>query len=84
MYLVYSKNCFSFAKMFVLRLFEMVENQKQCSKLEQRSVVKFLLAEKYKPCKIYRRMRDVHGEVCLNQKDVYKSSKLGFATTSQS
>ena len=40
----------------------MPENKTECSWLEQRSVMKFLLAEKYKPCEIYRRMYDVYGE----------------------
>ena len=41
-------------------------NQTQCSKLEQRFVIKFLVAEKYKPCEIYKRMCDVNGEVCFS------------------
>ena len=34
----------------------MVTNQIDFSWLEQRSVIKFLVARKYKLCKIYRRM----------------------------
>ena len=41
MKLVYSKNYFNLAKIFVLRLFKMVANQTECSSLEQRSVIKF-------------------------------------------
>ena len=31
-------------------------NQTESSRLEQKSVIKFLVAEKCKPCEIYRRM----------------------------
>ena len=37
----------------------MATNQTECSRLEQRSVIKFLVAEKCKPYGIYRRMCDV-------------------------
>ena len=46
----------------------MVMNQTECSSLEQRSVIKFLLTEKCKSCEIYRKMCDVYGEVCFNLK----------------
>ena len=39
----------------------MMTNQTECSRLEQRSVNKFSVAEKYKPCEVFRRMRDVYG-----------------------
>ena len=51
--LLYSKNYFNIVKIFVLKLFKKVENQTEYSRLEQRSVIKFLLAEKCKPCEIY-------------------------------
>ena len=38
--------------------------------IEQRSVIKYSLAEKYKACEIYRRMCDVYGEACFNLKNV--------------
>ena len=40
--------------------FEVVQNvsKSECSKLEQRFVINFLLAENCKPCGIYRRMFD--------------------------
>ena len=41
----------------------MVVNQTECSRL----VIKSLVAEKYKPCEIYRRMCDVYGKACFNQ-----------------
>ena len=50
----------------------MAENQIECTKLEQRSVIKFLLTEKCKPCEIYRTMSDVYGEACFSEENVYK------------
>ena len=44
----------------------MIENQPECSKLEQRLVIKVLLAEKCKPYEIYRRMCDVYKEDCFS------------------
>ena len=40
--------------------------------IEQRSVIKYLLAEKYKLCEIYRRMCDVYGEAYFSSKIVNK------------
>ena len=34
----------------------MVANQTDCSRFEQKFVIKFFVAEKCKPCEIYRRM----------------------------
>ena len=45
----------------------MVKNQIVCFRLEQRSVIKFWVAKKYKPCEIYRKMCDVYREACFNQ-----------------
>ena len=59
----------------------MVANQTECSRLEQKSVIKFLLVGKGKLCEIYRRMRDVYGETCFNFKNVYKQAKHVCATT---
>ena len=50
--LVLSKNYFNLTKIFVLRLFKIVANLTACFKLEQRSFMKFLMAEKCKPCEI--------------------------------
>ena len=55
-----------------MRLFKMAANQTECFRLEQRSVIKFLMAEKYKLYEIYWRMSDVYREACLNQKNVCK------------
>ena len=62
----------------------MVENQIVCSRLEQRSVMKFLLAEKCKQCEIYRRKWDVYKEAWFCQENVYKWTKHGRASTSLS
>ena len=51
----------------------MVANQTESSRLEQRSVIIFLAAEKYKPCKIY-------GEACFDKKNVYNEAKYRFVT----
>ena len=45
----------------------MAKNQTECSRLEQRSVVKFSVTEESKSCEIYRKMCDVN-EVCFSQK----------------
>ena len=50
--------------------FEAIQNDSilnSCS-IEQRSVIKLLLADKYKLCEIYRRMRDVYGKACFSKK----------------
>jgi len=39
-----------------------------CSRIEQRSVIKFLVAEQCKPNKIFRRMSAVYEEACFSQK----------------
>ena len=39
-----------------------------CSRVEQRSVRKFLVAELSKPSEIFRRMSDVYDEACFSQK----------------
>ena len=46
----------------------MVANQTESSRLEQRSVIIFLVAEKCKLCDTYRRMCDVHREVYFSLK----------------
>ena len=56
----------------------MAANQSDCSSLEQRSVTKFLVAEKCKPYKIYRRMCDVYEEVCFSKKKKKKKKKKKF------
>ena len=55
-------------------------NQTEYSRLEQRSLMKFLVAEKCKPYEIYKRICDVYGEACFNQINVYQWIKHGFVT----
>ena len=49
--------------------------QPECSRLQQRSVITFLVAGKCKPCEIFRRVWHVNREACFNQKNVYKKQK---------
>ena len=46
--------------------------------LDQMSVIKFLLAKKYKPCEIYRRMYDVYWEACFNPKKCLSGLNMGL------
>ena len=63
----------------------MAANQPACSRFEQRSVIKFLLTEKCKPCEIYKKMCDGYKEACFSQdKNLYKLAKCEFGTTSLS
>ena len=61
--------------MFVLRLFKMVAKQTEYSRLEQMSVIKFFVAKKWKPYKIYKRMCDVYEEACFSKKKKKKKKK---------
>ena len=76
--LVYGKNYSNLIKIFVLRLFKMVANQKQCFRLEQRSLIRFLIATKSKPCDIYRRMYVVYGEAYFSQKRFTNTLNMGM------
>ena len=78
MELVYSKNYFNLAKIFVLRLFKIVTNQTQCTRLEQRSIIKFLIPEKSKPCEICRRMCDFTEKHVLVKKMFTKGLIMGL------
>ena len=60
----------------------MAANQTDCSMQEQRSVNKFLLAEKWEPSEIYR-IHDVNREACFSLKNVYKWTKHRLEITSQ-
>ena len=57
-----------FFEFIALRQLKMLANQTKCSRLEQRSIIKFLVVERYKPYEIYRRMCDVYGEACFDEK----------------
>ena len=61
----------------------MVANQTEYSRLEQRSVIKYLVTEKYKLYEIYRRMWDVYGEACFSPKKFTNGQNM-FASTSLS
>ena len=50
----------------------MAEDQKECSRLEQRPVIKVLMVEKCKPCGIYRRMCNVYKDICFSKKNPKK------------
>ena len=67
-----SKNYFDLTKIFVLRKFKTATNQTEHSRFEQRSLIKFLVAEKCKPCEIYRRTCDVYREA------YFSKNKKGF------
>ena len=47
----------------------MAANQAKYAKLEQKSVIKSLVAKKCKPCEIYRRIWDMCGETCFSKKE---------------
>ncbi|BFZ19333.1 hypothetical protein BsWGS_22372 [Bradybaena similaris] len=51
-------------------------DQEACSRIEQRSVIKFLVAEECKPVEIHRRMSTVDGAKCFSRKNVYKWAQL--------
>ena len=68
-------------KIFVLRLFKITGKQIEWSLLEQRSVIKYLVAEMCKPCEIYRKMCVMYREACFSKKkNLYKWVKHGFVT----
>ena len=58
-------------------------NINQCSSLEQRSFINYLLSDMCAPCEIYRIMY-MSEEVCFRQNNVYKRSKHRFDTTTMS
>ena len=46
------------------------------SRIEQQSVIKFLVAEGWKAVEIHRRMSTVYDATCFSRKNVYKWAKL--------
>ena len=58
----------------------MVAIQIEYCRLEQRSVIKFLVTKKCNLCEIYR-MRDVYEEVCASQKIFTNDLNNGFYIT---
>ena len=47
---------------------KMAASQIECSRLEQKSVIKFSLIKKLTPCEIYKKMRDVYREASFSLK----------------
>ena len=68
-------------KKHVFRLFKMTANESECSRLEQRSVIKILVARKSKPGENLQKVWYVWISIFL-PKYVNKWAKYGFATTS--
>ena len=62
----------------------MVENQTECSRLEQRSVIKFLVAANANPMKFMEECVMHSEKHILQKKKFYKYVKEGIATTSVS
>ena len=62
------ENIFKSCKSIGLSLFKMAANQIECSRLEQKSLIKFLVAEECKPCEIYRRKYVMYREACFSFK----------------
>ena len=50
----------------------MSTNQKEITRLEQRSVIKVLVVDKNKLCEVYRRMCDLYKEACFSQSIFYE------------
>ena len=73
--LVYSKNYFG--------PIQNGDKSNKFSRHEQRSVIKFLVAEKCKPYEIHRKICDVYQEACFSP-NVYKWTKHWFAATNLS
>ena len=53
-------------------------NKTECSRLEQRSVIKFSVAEKCKLCEIYWRMCDAYREAYFSQKRFRNCLNMGL------
>ena len=53
-----------------------MSNKEACSRIEQRSVIKFLVAEGCKAVEIHRRMSTLYGATCFSRKNIYKWAKL--------
>ena len=49
-----------------------MSDKEACSRIEQRSVIKFLVAEGCKAVEIHRRMSTVYGATCSSRKNIYK------------
>ena len=56
----------------------MAASQTECSRVEQRCVIKFLMTEKCKTSEIYKSICDVYGKACFSLKNVYKWVEYEF------
>ena len=75
---VYCKNIFNTPKIFIWRLLMMVSNQTECSSIEQSSFLKYLVASRYKPWEIYRKMCDLYREACFSQNILTNGLNMGL------
>ena len=73
-----AKNHLNLTKIFLLKLFKMAKNQTDHSRFEQKSVIRFLMAKKCKPCHIYTRMCDVWRKTCFSQKMFTNRLNIGL------
>ena len=68
----------------VKKMFTNRRNMGLSLQIEQRSFIIYLLAEKCKPCEIYRRMFDVYREAYFSQKMFTNEINMGlFVTTNR-
>ena len=62
-----------------MRLSKITANQTESSRLEQRSVIRCLVAEKYKQYEIYKRMYNVYREKIFVKERMYTNGiNMGF------
>ena len=76
MELVHSKIYFNFVEKYFQAMLNGIKSVYSTQK--QRSVIKFLVAEKCKPCEIYRRMCDAYGEACFSHKKITNEIKMSL------
>ena len=70
--LVYGNKYFYPEKILVYSLFRIMADHTEDFGLKQKSVIKFLLAKKYKPCEICKRMCEVLLKRIFLSNKVYK------------
>ena len=64
--------CVGYAKAMTMSYQQMAVPLQQCTKQEQRSVVRFLFSESVKPIEIHRRMSIQYGDRCMSRTKVYE------------
>ena len=77
--LLYNKNNFNLIEIFVLRLFQMVANQTECSRLEQRSFTNFSWLRSANHMKLTKQC-DICTKKYFSQKNVYQLTKHRLTT----